>query len=186
RRPRVGRVVGRPGPELGGHARARYRRQLEPSRRRRRYIAGIRYARLRRKSLYAAPDLVSTALIMAEDLPRVMNAFSVDVEDYFHVEALAPVIDRSNWAQLEYRAEASTHRLLDLLSTENVRATFFVLGWVAQRSPGLVRAIHAAGHEVACHGLTHQMVTQQTPEQFRRETIESRDCLQAATGTAVR
>jgi polysaccharide deacetylase family protein (PEP-CTERM system associated) len=116
----------------------------------------------------------------------VINAFSVDVEDYFHVEALAPVVDRSSWPQLQYRAEASTNRLLDLLAAENVRATFFVLGWVAQRSPALVRAIHAAGHEVACHGLSHQMVIRQTPEQFRAETLESRACLEEATGAAVR
>lgn len=116
----------------------------------------------------------------------VINAFSVDVEDYFHVEALAPVVDRSTWADREYRAEASTHRLLELLAGENVKATFFVLGWVAQRSPALVRAIHAAGHEVACHGLTHQMVIRQTPEQFRRETIESKSCLENAIGAPVR
>jgi len=72
------------------------------------------------------------------------NAFSIDVEDYFHVEALSSVVDRSQWSQLEYRAEASTQRILELLAAESVRATFFILGWVAKRSPQLVRAIHAA------------------------------------------
>jgi polysaccharide deacetylase family protein (PEP-CTERM system associated) len=116
----------------------------------------------------------------------VMNAFSVDVEDYFHVEALAGVVDRASWPDREYRAEKSTHRLLELLAEQNVRATFFVLGWVAKRSPQLVRAIHAAGHEVACHGLTHQMVTKQTPELFRAETLESKARLEDGTGAPVR
>ncbi len=116
----------------------------------------------------------------------VTNAFSVDVEDYFHVEALSAVVDRSSWSSREYRAERSTYRLLELLAAENVRATFFTLGWVAKRSPQLVRAIHAAGHEVACHGLSHQMVTRQNPQLFRAETLESKSLLEDATGAAVR
>jgi polysaccharide deacetylase family protein (PEP-CTERM system associated) len=115
----------------------------------------------------------------------VVNAFSVDVEDYFHVEALAAVVDRSSWASREYRVERNTCRLLELLAAENVHATFFMLGWVAKRSPQLVRAIHAAGHEVACHGLNHQMVTRQDPAQFRAETLESKLLLEDAAGTAV-
>jgi polysaccharide deacetylase family protein (PEP-CTERM system associated) len=115
----------------------------------------------------------------------VRNAFSIDVEDYFHVEALAEVVDRSSWNAREYRVEQSTRRIMDLLAAEGVRATFFILGWVAKRSPQLVRDIHAAGHEVACHGLTHQMVTRQTPEQFRGETIEAKAILEDATGSAV-
>jgi polysaccharide deacetylase family protein (PEP-CTERM system associated) len=114
------------------------------------------------------------------------NAFSVDVEDYFHVEALSGVVDRASWSGREYRAEQSTYRLLELLAAEKVRATFFMLGWVAKRSPQLVRAIHEAGHEVACHGLNHQMVTQQTPQQFRAETLESKSLLEDAAGAAVR
>src|SRR5512147_2115996 len=99
----------------------------------------------------------------------IVNAFSVDVEDYFHVEALAPAIDRSRWDSLEYRAESNTHRMLEILAGHGVRGTFFVLGWVAGRSPGLVREIHAAGHEVACHGLTHQLVYKQSPRLFAEE-----------------
>ena len=114
------------------------------------------------------------------------NAFSIDVEDYFHVEALSSVVDRSQWSQLEYRAEASTQRILELLAAESVRATFFILGWVAKRSPQLVRAIHAGGHEVACHGLTHQMVIRQSPELFRSETTEAKQLLEDAIGAPVR
>ncbi len=116
----------------------------------------------------------------------LVNAFSIDVEDYFHVEALASAIDRSRWDTLEYRAEANTRRVLDILSQEKVRATFFILGWVAKRSPQLVRDIHAAGHEVACHGLTHQTVYTQTPDVFRAETREAKQRLEDATGVPVR
>jgi polysaccharide deacetylase family protein (PEP-CTERM system associated) len=122
----------------------------------------------------------------AEKSEGIINAFSIDVEDYFHVEALAGAIDRSTWSQLEYRAEHNTQRLIELLAAEKVRATFFILGWVAKRSPQLVRAIHDAGHEVACHGLTHQMVTRQTPEQFRAETTEAKAFLEQACGAPVR
>ncbi|MBV6416828.1 MAG: hypothetical protein CMLOHMNK_01443 [Steroidobacteraceae bacterium] len=114
------------------------------------------------------------------------NAFSIDVEDYFHVEALSSAIDRSQWDTLEYRAEANTQRVLAILAEEGIRATFFILGWVAKRSPQLVRDIHAAGHEVACHGLTHKTVYTQTPEVFRAETREAKQLLEDAAGAPVR
>ena len=113
------------------------------------------------------------------------NAISIDVEDYFHVSALAPSIDRSDWDKMEYRAEASTDRLLALFDEFDTRATFFVLGWVARRSPQLIRAIHSAGHEVACHGLSHQLVYSQTPEQFRSETEISKSMLEDTIGQSV-
>lgn len=116
----------------------------------------------------------------------VVNAFSIDVEDYFHVEALAPAIDRREWDRFEYRAEDNTRRVLDLLAAEGVRATFFVLGWIAKRSPQLVRDIHAAGHEVACHGLNHQLVYKQSRDVFLAETREAKQRLEDATGAQVR
>jgi polysaccharide deacetylase family protein (PEP-CTERM system associated) len=116
----------------------------------------------------------------------VLNAFSIDVEDYFHVEALRSGIDRSSWDQREYRVEANTHRCVELLAEAGVKATFFVLGWVAKRSPQLVRDINAAGHEVACHGLTHQMVFKQSPATFRDETREAKLRLEDAAGVTVR
>jgi polysaccharide deacetylase family protein (PEP-CTERM system associated) len=115
----------------------------------------------------------------------VVNAFSIDVEDYFHVEALAPAIDRREWDRFEYRAEDNTRRVLDLLAAEGVRATFFVLGWIAKRSPQLVRDIRAAGHEVACHGLNHQLVYKQSRDVFLAETREAKQRLEDATGVAV-
>lgn len=118
-------------------------------------------------------------------MTEVANAFSIDVEDYFHVEALSSAIDRAQWDGLDYRAEASTRRVLELLATAGVRATFFILGWVAKRSPALVREIHGAGHEVACHGLTHQLVYRQSRDTFVRETREAKACLEEATGAPV-
>ncbi len=115
----------------------------------------------------------------------MINAFTVDVEDYFHVEALSGVVTRDSWDQREYRVEAVTNGLLELLAQRGVRGTFFILGWVAQRSPGLVRAIHAAGHEVACHGMSHRPVYSQTPEVFRSETRESKQLLEDIIGARV-
>lgn len=114
-----------------------------------------------------------------------VNAMTVDVEDYFHVSALSEVIQRSEWDAMEYRAERSTDRLLALFASHGVRATFFVLGWVTKRSPGLVQRIHAAGHEIACHGLTHELVYRQTPEVFRRETRDSKAMLEDLIGAPV-
>lgn len=115
----------------------------------------------------------------------MVNAFSVDVEDYFHVEALARVVRPGDWDRMEYRAERNTRRMLELLAGQGVRGTFFMLGWIAQRSPGLVRDIHAAGHEVACHGENHQVIYGQSPEQFRRETREAKSRLEDTIGAAV-
>ena len=113
------------------------------------------------------------------------NAMTVDVEDYFHVAALSRVIQREHWSSMEYRAEASTHRLMALFEECDITATFFVLGWVAKRSPGLIRSIHEAGHEVACHGMSHELVYRQTPEQFSAETRESKFLLEDLIGTKV-
>ncbi len=114
-----------------------------------------------------------------------VNAMTIDVEDYFHVAALSEVISRRDWSTMEYRAERNTERLLEIFAQHNVSATFFVLGWVTQRSPGLIRRIHAAGHEIACHGLTHELVYRQTPEVFREETRTSKAMLEDAIGEPV-
>lgn len=132
------------------------------------------------------------ATALASDAPRqmqpgaILNAMTVDVEDWFHVQALSSSIDRSTWDQREYRAVANTHRLIELFATHNVRATFFVLGWIAERSPELLRDIAAAGHELACHGFSHRLVYTQTPAEFRDETIRSKALIEDAAGTRVR
>jgi polysaccharide deacetylase family protein (PEP-CTERM system associated) len=119
------------------------------------------------------------------DTPVVINAMTVDVEDYFHVAAFANDIARSDWDRMEYRAEANTQRLLRLFADTQVQATFFVLGWVAKRSPHLVREIQAAGHEIASHGMSHKLVYNQSPDEFAAETRDSKALLENITGTAV-
>jgi polysaccharide deacetylase family protein (PEP-CTERM system associated) len=115
----------------------------------------------------------------------VPNALTVDVEDYFHVSALAPSIHRDSWSSRESRVVRNTHRLLDLFEQFGVRGTFFVLGWVAERYPQLVRDIAARSHEVACHGYSHRLVYEQSAEEFREETLRSKTLLEDVTGSAV-
>lgn len=108
----------------------------------------------------------------------MQNALTVDVEDYFHVAAFSRQIDPATWDRFPLRVERNTYRLLDLFTERGVRATFFVLGWVAERCPGLVRAIADQGHEVACHGYSHQLIYEQIPTVFRVETIRAKACLE--------
>lgn len=115
----------------------------------------------------------------------VPNALTIDVEDYFHVASLAEVIRPDDWQGQEQRCVASTERLLALLETQQVRATFFVLGWVAEREPALVRRIQAQGHEIACHGYSHQLVYNQSQATFREETQRSKALLEDITGEPV-
>ena len=115
----------------------------------------------------------------------LVNAFTVDVEDYFHVAALSSAITRESWPTCEYRVEHSTERLLNLLANKGVRGTFFVLGWVAERSPELIKRIARAGHEIACHGYSHQLVYRQSPQEFREETRRAKLLLEDAVGQAV-
>jgi polysaccharide deacetylase family protein (PEP-CTERM system associated) len=108
----------------------------------------------------------------------IINAMTVDVEDYFHVTAFADDIKSEDWHSLEYRAEKNTERVLQIFSEGGVKATFFVLGWIAMKSPNLIRKIYAEGHEIACHGMTHQLVYQQTQETFLQETRDSKHLLE--------
>ncbi|MBS0377876.1 MAG: DUF3473 domain-containing protein [Proteobacteria bacterium] len=116
---------------------------------------------------------------------RQQNAFTVDVEDYFHVAALSSAIPRDSWGSRELRVEANVERLLTILSDHDVQATFFVLGWLAERTPALVQRIAAAGHEIACHGYSHQLVYRQTPQEFREETVRAKGFLEDTIGHAV-
>ena len=108
----------------------------------------------------------------------IKNALTIDVEDYFHVAALSEAISPEDWSSMEYRCEANTDRLLEIFDNAGVKGTFFVLGWVAEKSPALVRRIADAGHEIASHGYSHQLVYNQTPEVFREETIKSKELLE--------
>ena len=108
----------------------------------------------------------------------IKNALTVDVEDYFHVSAFAKSIKLSDWDTQPLRVEKNTQRLMDLFDEAQVKATFFVLGWVAERNRSLVCEIAERGHEVACHGYSHQLVYNQTPEVFRDETVRSKALLE--------
>lgn len=110
---------------------------------------------------------------------------SVDVEDYFHVEAFSSVIDRSCWASFPCRVEANTKLILDLLDESGVQGTFFVLGWVAERYPALVREIVCRGHEPACHSYWHRLIYTLSPAEFREDTARAKDCIEQAAGEAV-
>jgi polysaccharide deacetylase family protein (PEP-CTERM system associated) len=114
------------------------------------------------------------------------NALSFDVEDYFQVAALAAAVDRKSWDAQPARVDANTARLLALLARRGVRATFFVLGWIAERHPHIVRDIAAAGHEIACHGYSHELIYRQTPEVFREETKRALGILEDQAQTRIR
>lgn len=115
----------------------------------------------------------------------VANALSVDVEDWFQVGAFETVIARDDWNGLEHRVEANTQAVLDLFEAGGVKATFFTLGWVAERYPSLMRRVAEAGHEVASHGWDHQRVFTMGPEQFRADIGRARAVLEDATGQRV-
>jgi polysaccharide deacetylase family protein (PEP-CTERM system associated) len=128
------------------------------------------------------------------DRPRAMpvaipsitvNAMTVDVEDYFQVSAFEGAVLRTSWDAHESRVCRNTERLLDLFAAANVRATFFVLGWVAERFPGLVRRIVSGGHELASHGYEHRLVYSQTPREFRGDLRRARIALEQAGGCPV-
>ncbi|MCZ6834436.1 MAG: DUF3473 domain-containing protein [Planctomycetota bacterium] len=110
---------------------------------------------------------------------------SIDVEDWFQVENLKSVIARDAWNECELRVERNTDRMLELMADRNVRCTCFILGWVADRCPGLIQRIAEAGHEIACHGYGHELIYDLTPEQFRADLDRARKLLQDQTGADV-
>ena len=113
------------------------------------------------------------------------NALTVDVEDYYQVSAFESVVQFTEWERYESRVERNTYRLLELLDTYHTQATFFVLGWIAERHPALIRDINIQGHEVASHGYAHRRIYTQTPAQFREETRRSKHLLEDITGRSV-
>ncbi len=113
------------------------------------------------------------------------NGLSVDVEDYFHAEAVTGQLGRHEWDSMESRVVGNTHRVLDLFSEHQVKATFFVLGWVASRFPRLVREIRSFGHEIACHSYWHRPIYQLSPEEFVEDTRQAKEAVEDAAGTKV-
>lgn len=117
--------------------------------------------------------------------PRV-NAMTVDVEDYFQVSAFEPHIQRAAWETTPLRVEANIDHILALFEEHNVKATFFTLGWVVERLPGMIRRIVAGGHELASHGWEHIRVTNQQPTAFREDVIRTKSLLEDIGGVPVR
>jgi polysaccharide deacetylase family protein (PEP-CTERM system associated) len=115
----------------------------------------------------------------------IRNAMTVDVEDYFQVQAFAHCIDRKDWDGFPRRVDLNTNRILDQFSSHGVKATFFTLGWVAERFPGLIRRIVADGHELASHGWDHTRVDTQEPEAFRTDIRRTRGVLEDIGGVRV-
>lgn len=124
--------------------------------------------------------------VRIETMTDTTHIFTVDLEEYFQAHALGNVIGRSEWEYLPPRAEKSTGVLLDFLDERGFEATFFVLGWVADRNRELIREIAERGHEVASHGWTHHRADQLSPEEFRSEVRRSKGLLEELTGRPVR
>jgi polysaccharide deacetylase family protein (PEP-CTERM system associated) len=110
---------------------------------------------------------------------------TIDVEDWFQVENLRGAIARESWSGRELRVENSTRLILEILARNDTRATFFVLGWIAEELPHLVRAIHSQGHEIACHGHGHELIYNMSRAEFAADLERSKSVLEALTGEAV-
>jgi polysaccharide deacetylase family protein (PEP-CTERM system associated) len=115
-----------------------------------------------------------------------INMMSIDVEDYFHVSAFESISPPSSWTEFESRVERNTDKILNILSTFDIKATFFVLGWVARFSPCLVKKIAEMGHEIASHGYGHQRVPTQTRQEFREDIRQSKSLLEDLIGKEVK
>lgn len=113
------------------------------------------------------------------------NALSIDVEDYFQVSAFERRVKKEEWASYPLRVEGSTQRILDILSSCGIKATFFILGWVAERRPRLIRKICEEGHEIACHGYSHRRVYAQSRNEFRDDIRKSKALLEDIVGNPV-
>lgn len=114
-----------------------------------------------------------------------LNAMTVDVEDYFQVSAFENVVDKKDWDSISLRVGDNTHRLLDMFSDNNVKATFFTLGWVAKRCPDVIKRIVVEGHELASHGLAHQRATQMSKEALYEDIKQSKEILEDISGKRV-
>jgi polysaccharide deacetylase family protein (PEP-CTERM system associated) len=117
--------------------------------------------------------------------PRLTNAMTIDVEDYFQVSAFAPYINRTEWDSRECRVERNIHAILEMLAAHHTHATFFTLGWIAERYPQLVRHIVDNGHELASHGYAHQRASDQTPEVFFDDIDRAKKMLEDLSGQEV-
>ncbi|MBW8191643.1 DUF3473 domain-containing protein [Neiella marina] len=121
-----------------------------------------------------------------KQIPAITNAMTVDVEDYFHVSAFSGQVDIKDWGnRFPLRVEQSTQKTLEIFANHNTKATFFILGWVAEQCPALIKSIAAQGHEIACHGYAHQRATEQDKETFTQDVKRCKHFLEDLTGQPV-
>jgi polysaccharide deacetylase family protein (PEP-CTERM system associated) len=116
---------------------------------------------------------------------NIINALTIDVEDYFQVSAFSPYIARSDWDRIECRVERNIEVILKMLMKHEIKATFFILGWIAERYPNMVRQIALQGHEIASHGYGHERVTNLSPEEFYKDIVYSKKILEEISGKEV-
>ena len=109
---------------------------------------------------------------------EITNFLTIDVEDYFQVSAFESIVGRDNWPDFPQRVEKNTERILRILEENNVHATFFVLGWTAQKFPNLIKKIQGHGHDIACHSFQHRLIYSMTPAEFREDTRMAKDILE--------
>lgn len=114
-----------------------------------------------------------------------LNAMTVDVEDFFHVSAFESIIKPEQWSDYQPRVDANTRRLMDLFAKYDIKSTFFVLGWVAEKYPELIKEIHRQGHEVASHGYAHRRAAEQTPDEFKADVERSKNHLEDLLGVNI-
>lgn len=117
---------------------------------------------------------------------KIVNAMTVDIEDYFQVQAFERLVDRNRWDSFDLRVERNTEAVLELFGKAGVKATFFTLGWVAEKFPSVVRRIVAEGHELASHGYAHVRASDQSPDTFRADVRKTKALLEDVGGVAVR
>jgi len=129
--------------------------------------------------------MISSSHSCASTPALMSNAFTIDVEDWFQVAAFASVLDRKDWDRFECRVERNVDQLLQALDENGVKATFFTLGWIAQRYPDMVRRIVAQGHELASHGFAHHMIHELSREQFTDDVARAKTLLEQISGTSV-
>ncbi len=120
-----------------------------------------------------------------ESLDGARNCITFDVEDYFQVETFRPFVEYDNWDSHELRVEKNVRRLLEILDAYDVKSTFFVLGWIAERVPQIVLEIKQLGHEIACHGYAHRMICKQTPDEFSEDIHRAKTILEDIIGEEI-
>lgn len=117
---------------------------------------------------------------------KIKNYLTIDVEDYYQVAAFDNIVNVKDWDNYESRVDANTRRVLALLAQHQVKATFFVMGWIAEHHPELVKEIQHQGHEIGCHSYCHRKIYQLTPDEFREDTIRAKTIIENITGMPVK